>query len=265
MKSATIPNSIFNLTQQYLLDIDQVTSKINLIVHNINNEFYDSILSEPASKKGQYLCLHPYQYHIGYKSILSAHTAIKIGCDAILRAEISRQTNGVALIVTASDASHFANKVSQIARFIAHPAWIQLSRLATKKTMQNIERMQIPKRDINPVWIDDNLEYMNPIFETNSVIESSISCVVNDELTPAQRIVQLARHQVSYLQKKKNELADLKNLFSGNCYALKLTGPKNAMHKQLSEMQTDNQPYSSLLILLSEDDQMNLLYEALGL
>ena len=249
---------------------DARTAAIDTQITVIENSL-KRINETPASNKEattsstnhtQYICLHPYLYGVGYNETLSAPTALKLASDMIMKTP-HHYPNGLVLIVTGRDPSHFAQQIQDISSIITHPAWVQLATLAIKKTLLPIEKMQIPKTNTAPSWVSFRLDFMSPTLNCRTALGVPPQ---SEAITPIERLIQVSLHQKDRLAQQKQGLLQLKSAFTGQCAALRLTGTPSAMKKQLTDFKVDNQPYATALMLLSDDiDNLSIYYEMFGL
>lgn len=216
------------------------------------------------------LCINPYQYGIGLNGTLSADTALAFAAQQLLNESAYREvglTHGVALVVTAPTPSQFASRLSAVTNVLAFPPWLSLSNLAAKHSVLAIERAQIPKARPAPYWQTLNVSDCAPLHDVNDVLTNAISvanaCATN-AVSPVDRLTQLAQKQMDRLTLLQKHLQSLSSLFSEQVYAIKLSGLPVVMAKQLRDFRTDNQPHSTVLIMLCGTPPI-FLYEALGL
>lgn len=268
MTKITYPPSIRSQVTDLSLKIDKKITMIDSAIERINH----SPSKEKSSKQPtilsltKYICLHPYQYGIGHKKTLSAPTALQLAVSGLSSPDIAHLHVGIALVVTGRDANHFASTINTLAQIINHPAWVALSTQASAEALLSIEKMQIPREKLAPYWTETRLDFMSPRLDCAHALGSANAHNAVDDTTPTERLISVALHQKHQLAQQKQVLMQLKSKFAGQCYALRLTGTTNAMKKQLTDFQTDNQPYASVLILLSNNEQeLSLLYEMFAL
>ncbi|KJG24759.1 hypothetical protein UB37_04535 [Photobacterium iliopiscarium] len=270
MNNIHYPQSIQSQVTALSSSIDDKAQAIDDTIQRINHA---SSLEEQTNEQRagasltKYICLHPYQYGIGHKKTLSAPTALHLAANGSLSSpDIAHLQVGIALVVTGRDANHFASNIDEIAKIINHPAWIALSTQASAEALLPIEKMQIPREKLAPYWTETRLDFISPRLDCTHVLGSANAHHTVNDMTPTERLINVALHQKHQLAQQKQALMQLKAKFTGQCYALRLTGTTNAMKKQLTDFQTDNQPYASVLILLSNNEQeLSLLYEMFAL
>ncbi|MCD9521062.1 hypothetical protein [Photobacterium phosphoreum] len=256
------PNSIKDQANALSISIDTQITAIDSALSRIN-------VASPLDKKvtvsdvtSQYLCLHPYLFGVDHNDTLSAPAALQRAGNIIMKSPY-HLSNGLALIVTGRNPSHFAQQIQDISTVITHPAWVQLAILATKKALLPIEKMQIPKTTTDPSWVSFRLDFMSPILDCRTVLGHSTK---SKPITPIERLIQVSQHQKDRLAQQKQGLLQLKSAFTGQCSALRLTGTHSAMKRQLTDANVDNQPYATVLILLSNDiNNLSIYYEMFDL
>lgn len=250
--------------------IDNQVTMIDSAIDRINgsSSLDDKPNEHPAAPPlTKYICLHPYQYGIGHKKTLSAPTALQLAANnGLSSSDIAHLPMGIALVVTGRDTNHFASNIYDITQIINHPAWVALSTLASAEALLPIEKMQIPRVHLAPYWTETRLDFISPRLDCVYALGSVNTHNAVGDMTPTERLINAALHQKHQLAQQKQAAMQLREKFVGQCYALRLTGTANAMKKQLTDFQTDNQPYASVLILLSNNEQeLSLLYEMFAL
>ncbi|MGL4712275.1 MAG: hypothetical protein ACRCWP_06850 [Shewanella sp.] len=223
--------------------------------------------------QGVSLCVTPYQYGVGLNGTLSADTALAFAAQQLLNeaaysaSGLGALVHGVALVVTAPTQSQFASRLSAVTDVLAFPQWLALSNLAAKHAVLAIERAQIPKARPAPYWQAINVSDCAPLHPINDTLSKGISvtgaCATN-AVSPVERLTQLAQKQVDRLALLQKHLQSLNALFSEQVYATTLSGLPAVMAKQLRDFRTDNQPHSTVLIVLCDTPPV-FLNEALGL
>lgn len=263
MVKINYPSSIKKQADARTAIIDTQITAIESSIKRINETpTSNKEITKNSAHHTQYICLHPYLYGVGYNDTLSAPTALKLAGNMIMSAP-HHYPNGLVLIVTGRDLSHFAQQIQDISSVITHPAWVQLATLAIKKTLLPIEKMQIPKAATTLSWASFRLDFMSPLLNCRTALGYSPQ---NEAITPIERLIQVSLHQKERLTQQKQGLLQLKSTFTGQCAALRLTGTPSAMKKQLTDFKVDNQPYATALILLSDDiDNLSIYYEMFGL
>jgi hypothetical protein len=270
MQTIQYPQNVSTQADALTQSIDTKTQEINTTIDRINSskkiEFKAKTSVNFITK---YICLHPYQYNISQSKTLLAPVALELAGDSVARSpEVSGLNQGIALIVTGRDTSNFASNMKNISQVINHPAWVQLATLANAEAELSINKMQIPKTKLAPYWSQGRLAFMSPIIDSTQILGNAgaYQSNIKNDLTATERLINAAINQKERLIQQKSELSQLKNKFHGQCYALKLSGSPGAIRQQLMNFQTDNQPYASVLVLLSNDsDNLSLLYEMFSL
>ncbi|MEF1204325.1 hypothetical protein [Photobacterium damselae] len=265
MNNISFPPSVNNKINQLSISIDARLTAIENLAERLNSSSSESFADNATiSTTTQYLCLHPYLFGVGFNDTLSAPTALQIAANAVVSSKTTH-TQGIAMIVTGRDQSHFASQIRAISQVVTHPAWLQLSILSSNKSLLPITKMQIPRHKPSPSWTAGNLQFFNPLHDTHKTLHAANAHNI-DAISPVERLITLANRQKKRLQQQQQALHDLREKYNGSCYAIRLSGSVSAMRKQLEEYQADNQPYSTVLLLLSDDDKnLSLLYEMFGL
>ena len=270
MQVIQYPQSINAQVSALTRSIDTKTQEINSAIERINSsKKIESKVKTSVNFITKYICLHPYQYNISPSKTLLAPVGLQLADDSVAQSpEVSALNKGIALIITGRDARDFADNMKNISQVINHPAWVQLATLANAEAALSINKMQIPKIKLAPYWSKGRLAFMSPIIDSAQILGNAGAHQSNikSDQTATERLINAATQQKERLAHQKSELSQLKNKFSGQCYALKLSGSPGAIRQQLMDFQTDNQPYASVLVLLSNDsDNLSLLYEMFSL
>ena len=270
MQIIRFPQSINAQVSALMGSIDTSTQDINASIERINSSKKIETRAKASTNViTKYICVHPYQYNISPSKTLLAPVGLQIIGDRVAQSsEVNGLNKGIALIVTGRDARNFADNIKSISQTINHPAWAQLATLADAEAELSINKMQIPKTKRAPYWMQGRLAFMSPIIDSYRILGNAGAHQLNikSNATATERLINMAMQQKERLAHQKRELSQLQNKFSGQCYALKLSGSPGAIRKQLMDFQTDNQPYASVLVLLSNDsDNLSLLYEMFSL
>ncbi|GEK13210.1 hypothetical protein [Aliivibrio fischeri] len=269
MQTITYPSSVKSQADKLVQSIETREQEITAAIDKIGTSKKLKEKNKKAGISTKYICLHPYQSNISPSKTLLAPIALQIAADNIVNSpEVSHLNSGIALVVTGRDATNFASNIKKIASVINHPAWVQLATLANEESILTINKMQIPKTKPGPYWLNGNIGFITPIITTEQLINSAEAQQITPEinLTPTERLINAATRQKNLLAKQKGQLSQLNNQYTGQCYALKLSGTQSAIRKQLLDFQTDNQPYSSVLVILTNDSEnLSLLYEMFSL
>ncbi|MDD9174508.1 hypothetical protein PVK63_06435 [Aliivibrio sp. S2TY2] len=264
------PQSISIQADAIVQSIDAKTQEINSAIERINSIKKTEVkVKVSVNVITKYICVHPYQYNISPSKTLLASAGLQVTGDSVTQSsEVNGLNKGIALIVTGRDARNFADNVKIISQTINHPAWVQLAILADAEAALSINKMQIPKTKLAPYWMQGRLAFMSPIINSAQILgcAGAHQSNIKNNMAATERLISIATQQKERLAHQKRELSQLQNKFSGQCYALKLSGSPSAIRKQLINFQTDNQPYASVLVLLSNDsDNLSLLYEMFSL
>lgn len=207
---------------------------------------------------GYAIALTPYQYRIGTENRLSADNAATFAAEKLTEQydPITGQ-HGLAIIITASTESDFANKISKIANLLAFPEWLALSDYAAKHAVLPIEKMQIPAKRLNPYWRKDDYSTQAPLSTNDELVGAELAQAearAENATSPVERLKSLASIQTQLLDQLSQDIVDFIGLFNGQCYALKLTGTPSNMAKQLRDASISSEPYSSLFLMVSKTE-----------
>lgn len=207
---------------------------------------------------GHAIAFTPYQYRIGSKQTLSADTAAEFAAEKLtdLRDPIGGQ-HGLALLVTDYNQSSFANSLASITQILPFPEWLAVADKAAKTAVLDIEKMQIPDAKLNPYWRKEDYSNQNPLDTTERLLGSEIAqaeAVAESDISPVERLKQLATIQNESLTQLLDDTNNFISLFNGQVYALKLTGTPDNMAKQLREASISSEPYSTLFLMVSNDE-----------
>ncbi|MEC4728856.1 hypothetical protein HWQ46_25405 [Shewanella sp. D64] len=206
---------------------------------------------------GVSLCLTPYQYGIGLNGMLSAKAGTGLLADRLTNAlEINGYHHGVAMVITGLDESLFASRLKGVVDVLPFPDWVALHNLASKRAILNVEKMKIPNIKPSPYWTHLNGGLVSPLYAVNNTLLEGISLaesIASNAMSPIERLNALAAKQSKQLEAMQVCISELQQLFKGEVYAKRLSGTPHDMAGQLQRFDTDNQPYSTILVVLSRD------------
>ncbi|PMT73895.1 hypothetical protein C1S86_24385 [Vibrio parahaemolyticus] len=207
---------------------------------------------------GHAIAFTPYQYRIGTENRLSADNAAKFAAKKLTEQydPISGQ-HGLAIFITASTESDFANKISTISKLLPFPEWIALSDMATKHAVLTIEKMQIPPKRLNPYWREDDYSNQAPLSTSDDLIGAELAqaeAIAENATSPVARLKSLASIQTQQLDQLSNDITAFIALFTGECYAMRLTGTTSSMATQLRDASISSEPYSTLFLMVSKTE-----------
>lgn len=200
----------------------------------------------------------PYQYRIGTNQTLSADSAAEFAANKLTDQHDSIQgQHGLALFVTAYNESTFASNLTSITKILPFPEWLAVADKAAKNAVLDIEKMQVPDAKLNPYWRNEDYSSQNPLDTAEQLLGSEIAqaeAVAESDISPVERLKQLATIQNESLNQLLNDTNNFISLFNGQVYALKLTGTPDNMAKQLREASISSEPYSTLFLMVSNDE-----------
>lgn len=200
----------------------------------------------------------PYQYRIGAKQMLSADTAATFAAEKLTdQLDPIQGQHGLALFITAYNESTFASNLANIVKILPFPEWLAVADKAANNAVLEIEKMQTPETKLNPYWRGENYSNQNPLNTTEHLLGSEVAqaeAVTESNLKPTERLKQLATLQSDSLTQLLDDSANFISLFNGQVYAIKLTGTPRNMAKQLREASVSSEPYSTLFLMISDDE-----------
>lgn len=207
---------------------------------------------------GHAIAFTPYQYRIGNKQTLSADTAAEFASEKLTdQRDPIQGKHGLALFVTDYNQSTFANSLISITQILPFPEWLAVADKAAKNAVLDIEKMQVPDAKLNPYWRNEDYSNQNPLDTTEQLLGSELAqaeSVAESDISPVDRLKQLATIQNESLTQLLDDTNNFISLFNGQVYALKLTGTPDNMAKQLREASISSEPYSTLFLMVSNDE-----------
>lgn len=246
----------------------KIMDKLNSIDEGLSKLSSSKILKYQSETKDistiKYLCLHPFTFGVGINGTLSAQNAMNIAGQHIIREpELGSLNNGIAIVITGSDISQFANQVSRITEILTFPALIQANTIIAQQALLPVNKMQKPTQKIGPYWKDCHVQYFEPYFSTHALATSLVLDKSIDARARLTNVAELAKQTLTMHEKK---LKNVMSHFIGSCYAIKLSGTPIEIKKQLDEWHTDSQPYALVFIIISSDaNELNYLFETFAL
>lgn len=210
---------------------------------------------------------NPYQYRIGNDGKLSANTALSFAAEKLTDSKEPITGNyGLALVVSAASESQLASQLESLVSLLPFPEWVNCYHLAAKNAVMAVEKMQVPTARLNPHWRADDFSNNQPLADTFAYLDAELATsesVAESATNPVERLKQLADVKNQVLSKLLDDMAVFIASFQGDCTAIKLTGTPSQMAKQLSETSVSEQAYSSVFLLVS-DDEPTFFYQMVG-
>lgn len=274
MKTIKAPGTITDVHQQASDFIEQLKMQIDtrsLNLNNIDGLHSPSPLASDATKlkplraqindllfAGNAIAFNPYQYRIGNDGVLSADSAKAFASEKLTEQLDSISARyGLALVVTAGNESQFAENLQTIIKLLPFPEWIQTATSAANHAVLTIESAQIPAKRFNPYWRDDDYSLQQPLARSEQLTGDELAqgeSVAESGVSPVSRLQELAAIQVNRLSKLVTDTNNFLNTFTGQCYAIKLTGTPRDMARQLDDITISSEPLSALFLMTSNDE-----------
>lgn len=200
----------------------------------------------------------PYQYRVGNDGKLSANAALSFAAEKLTDSKepITGQY-GLALIVSASSESQLASLLQTLVSLLPFPEWVNGCHLAAKHAVMDIEKMQVPSTRLNPHWRADDFANNAPLADAFVYLDTELAVsesVAESATSPVERLKQLADRKDQVLSQLLDDVSAFIATFAGDCTAIKLTGTPSQMAKQLLDTNVSEQAYSSVFLLVSEDE-----------
>lgn len=210
---------------------------------------------------------NPYQYRIGNDGKLSANTALTFAAEKLHDSrDAITGSYGLALIVSASSESVFAQNLQTIIQLMPFLEWTHCYHLAAKHAVIPVEKMQVPTARLNPRWRADDFQFSEPLTGTYQYLDAELATsesVAESATNPVDRLKQLADKKNQVLSKLVNDMNAFIATFQGDCTAIKLTGTTSQMAKQLQETTVSEEPYSTVFVMVS-DTVPTFFYQMVG-
>lgn len=207
---------------------------------------------------GYSLAINPYQYRADDDEFLSPGAAANIAADKLTASDVpALGAHGLALVVSASTESVFAQSVLDLVSVMPFPDWRTLADRASKSAVLDLEKMQIPTVRRGPFWLRDNLAQQVPLSSTEQLIGAMIAraeAVGESNTSPVERLKALAKMSADNLTQLAASADALTALFAGSCRALKLMGTPVSMAKQLREADWTGEPFSALFLMVCDTE-----------
>lgn len=216
---------------------------------------------------GHAIALTPYQYNIGNDQFLSADSALNFAAQKLTdQYDSIKGSFGLALIITGYSESVFANNLVTLTNVLAFPEWKAVADHASKNAVLEIEKMQIPATRNNPYWRQDDYGHQTPLSESEQLIGSEISlaeAAAESATSPVERLKQLATLQNQMADELISNVESIISLFSGQCYAVKLSGTPQQMAETLQDTTISTDPHSTMFLMVSEQEP-TFFYQMVG-
>ena len=209
----------------------------------------------------------PYQYRVGNDGKLSANTALAFAAEKLTDNKEPITANyGLALVISAASKSQLASQLQSLVNLLPFPEWVNCFHLSAKNAVMAVEKMQVPTARLNPHWRADDFSNNQPLANTYAYLDAELATsesVAESATNPVERLKQLADKKNQVLSKLLDDMGAFIASFYGDCTAIKLTGTPSQMAKQLSETSVSEQAYSSVFLLVS-DDEPTFFYQMVG-
>lgn len=209
----------------------------------------------------------PYQYRVGNDGKLSANTALAFAAEKLTDSKEPITGNyGLALVVSAASESQLASQLESLVSLLPFPEWVNCFHLSAKHAVMAVEKMQVPTARLNPHWRADDFSNNQPLADTFAYLDAELATsesVAESATNPVERLKQLADVKNQVLSKLLDDMAVFIASFQGECTAIKLTGTPSQMAKQLNETSVSEQAYSSVFLLVSDDEPI-FFYQMVG-
>ncbi|PFG55754.1 hypothetical protein ATG66_2070 [Vibrio sp. ES.051] len=222
---------------------------------------------------GTVLSATPYQFQVGTKldsgCYLNPQAAIKVLSSKLRDHADQYRPNGhlycVAVMLTASQLTQFANQLVELVSVFPLPDWCQVSRLTQSLTTNEKDKLHQPAAIVQPRFKPMAKLNVNPLHEAlhwQGAQIAMLESLADDANHVIGKLQALAAKRATRLGDVKAQINALKNL-KGSVYAFSVTGNAESIATQISQAGAPNNHQFTVASLLISHEPMTFFEELL--